>query len=147
MDVTEAFENYHLSDMPLKVLENYFIKNADLPRNYNFTFKDDGFFRALKTRVIERMPSVDKSVVWKSNLCMDLIIAGFLMASILIARVESIYLKIIFVLIAGQFGGWMAAAVHNFYHQKNNWRMYVANFLLVGWREWRVFHVLVRREI
>ena len=49
------------------------------------------------------------------------------------------------VLSAGQFMAWLHTMSHNFIHQPNNWRMYATNMMLVGWRDWRVFHAIVRK--
>lgn len=126
------------------MLEKFFVRDAVLPRNYRLTFDEDGFYRVLKSRVAEKLPTLDKSDLWKSKLYLDIVVLGLFIASILSARFESAWLKITFVVIAGQFAAILNAAAHNFTHQQNNWRMYTANFVLTGWRDWRVFHGLVR---
>lgn len=129
------------------MLEKFFVKDADLARNYRLTFDEDGFYRVLKSRVAEKLPTLDKSDLWKSKLYLDIIVLGLFIASILSVRFESAWLKITLVVIAGQFAAILNAASHNFTHQRNNWRMYTANFVLTGWRDWRVFHGLVRTNI
>jgi hypothetical protein len=129
------------------VLKKYYVKNADLPRNYKLTFKDDGFYRALKSKVAKVLPLLDYSVTWKSKLVVDTVSAGFLLSSVVAAHCDAVYAKFIFILIAGIFGSLIPSLTHNFYHQKNNWRMYVANFMLAGHREWRIYHILVRKNI
>lgn len=125
------------------LLGKFYVKDADQPRNYRLTYKEDGFYRTLKNRVAAKLPSLDKSDLSKSKFYLDGIVCGFFLASIMAVKAEWIFSRIFYILIASQCVGWMNAAAHNFAHQRNNWRMYAANFVLVGWRDWRVFHGLV----
>jgi hypothetical protein len=143
MDVTEAFENYHLTEKPSQVLSKYYVKDADEERNYKITYEPDGFFMTLKSKVAKKLPMLDTSVSWKSKLCIDLLILGFIVSSILAVKYDWIVAKIIFMLCAAQFGALMNAASHNFMHQRNNWRMYASNLVMVSFRDWRVFHGIV----
>jgi hypothetical protein len=125
-------------------LKKFYVKDADAPRNYKITYNDDGFYRVLKRRVAEKLPLLDKSDLWKSKLCLDIIVLAFLITSIFAARTHlAVWKTVSFTIFAGICGGWLNAASHNFNHQRDNWRMYTANFVLTGWRNWRVFHGLV----
>ncbi len=60
-DITEAFEVHHIyPDAPERLLEKYEIRKATEPRNFKFTFKDDGFYRTFKRRVGTKLRTVDR---------------------------------------------------------------------------------------
>lgn len=59
-------------------------------------------------------------------------------------RIDHYLIRALMVVIAAQCAGWINTMSHNFIHQRNNLHMYAANLVLVGWRDWRVFHGLVR---
>lgn len=61
-DITELFEAHHISGTASKVLAKYRVRDAKEPRNYKFTFNDNGFYRTLKRRVHEKLKTVDRSV-------------------------------------------------------------------------------------
>lgn len=126
------------------MLAKFYVRDAIEPRNYKVTYKDDGFYRTLKRRVAKRLETVDKSVQWKSKLVLDLDVAFIFLTAILAIRFENVFLKIAMVLSSGLLMGWLNTISHNFIHQPNNWRMYTANLVLTGWRDWRVYHGLVR---
>jgi cytochrome b involved in lipid metabolism len=61
VDITEYFETHHLYGRAEQLLPKYYVREAKLPRNYNFVFKPDGFYLTLKKRVMEILPKLDKS--------------------------------------------------------------------------------------
>lgn len=58
-DVTEAFETHHLTGKAEKLLPNFFVREAKEPRNILLTLKDDGFYKILKKRVVEKLDEID----------------------------------------------------------------------------------------
>ena len=50
-DLTEAFETSHVNPSVVNVLRNYYVKNAEHPRNSPYTFKHNGFYNTLKRKV------------------------------------------------------------------------------------------------
>lgn len=60
-DITEQFETHHMHGKAEQLLPKLFVRDAKLPRNYNFTYKPDGFYRTLKGRVMELLPKLDQS--------------------------------------------------------------------------------------
>lgn len=146
MDITEAFESYHLTEKPSKILQTYFAKDAKEPRNYKFTYEEDGFFRTLKRRATERVKTLDTSVLWKSKILFDINFVALFAAAIFAAWTGNIFVKLLLTLASSQFLSWLALLSHNFIHQRDNWRMYGTNFIIFGysWREWRIFHGIVR---
>ena len=142
-DITEAFESHHIGNVAEKLLPIYFIRDASQPRNYRFTFKDDGFYKTLKRRAAIKIATLDKNSTWKSKIVLDFaLISTFLMA-VLTIRSESLSMRIFFGLLTAQFMAWVNTISHNFIHQRNNWRMYAQCLTGTGWRDWRVFHALV----
>lgn len=59
-DITEAFEVKHLDHEKVgKVLRKYWVRDAKLPRNYKFTFKESGFYSTLRRRVAEKLKTIN----------------------------------------------------------------------------------------
>lgn len=58
-DITEAFETHHLMGKAEKLLPKYFVKDAVEPRNILLTLKDDGFYKVLKKRVVEKLHEIN----------------------------------------------------------------------------------------
>jgi hypothetical protein len=143
-DITEAFEGYHIKTIASQVLQKYYVRDAVEPRNYKLTFDDDGFYRTLKRRAAAKLSTIDKSVLWKSKLILDAIVFGVFTTAVLTIRSDSLIASIIWGLLSSLLLGWLNGASHNFIHQRNNYRMYTADLVLTGWREWRVYHGLVR---
>lgn len=141
--MTEAFESYHITNKASQVLANYFVRNAKCPRNYKFTFDENGFYRTLKRRVAKKLESVNGDEMWKSKWYMDLVVISLFLAATLAVRVDNLFVKILLTCVAGQLMGWLNGLSHNFIHQRNNYRMYAANLVFVHWRDWRVFHAIV----
>lgn len=61
-DITEAFEVHHIYPKgPESLLVKFEIRKASEPRNFKFTFQDDGFYRTFKRRIGEKLKTVDRS--------------------------------------------------------------------------------------
>ena len=63
VDITEQFETHHLTTKAEELLPKFYVREAKGPRNYNFTFKDDGFYRTLKHRVASEIDGLDQRPV------------------------------------------------------------------------------------
>lgn len=126
------------------MLVQFYVRDAAAPRNYKITYEDDGFYRTLKRRVAKKLKTVDRSVEMQSKIVLDFVVAFLFLTAILAMRLENIYARIAMILMSGQLIGWLNTVSHNFIHQPNNWRMYTANLVLTGWRDWRVYHGLVK---
>lgn len=138
LDITEAFEVHHLTSLPEEMLKKYFVKNADSKRNAPFTFKDNGFYKTLKKEVIKTLPTIPKPKTNISNLMIDSFLVILFILSILAAK----YYNFLIGILAGNFLAFLTIAAHNYFHQKDNFRMYYFNFSLLTVREWRISHVL-----
>lgn len=143
--MTEAFETHHITEKATLVLKKFYVREASKSRNFKFLYPKDGFYKTLKRRVADKISTNPKAFgneKWKSKLITDLNLVALFMASVLAVCVESIALRILWTLIAGQCMAWSANFSHNFMHQKDNWRMYTANLSLLSFRDFRVFHVM-----
>lgn len=145
-DVTEAFESYHITDKASQVLPKFFVRDASKPRNYKFTFNENGFYRKLKRRAAKKLESLDRHCIWKSKLISDINLCFVFLFAIATIRVESLWFKIISILLCAQCSSWLLILSHNFMHQRNNWRMYTSCLVSSNWRDWRVFHAIVSSE-
>lgn len=133
VDITEQFETHHIRDLAEKVLAEFFVRDAVLPRNYKTTFDQSGFYKTLQRRVADKLDFLDQSSVSYSRFYCDLMLTSTVLMSIIAARNESI----LFASFASLFLLWSSTIAHNFVHQKNNWRMYTMNISLMSYRDWR----------
>lgn len=69
---------------------------------------------------------------------MDGLAISTILASILAMRFNSYILGIV----AGQLISATATAAHNFFHQKDNYRMLYFNLSTLNYREWRITHAM-----
>lgn len=138
IDITEQFETHHITGNAESVLAKFYVRDAALPRNYNLTFKQNGFYRTLKRRVADQMSDVDRSPLKMSNLISDMMLGLVFATSILAVKDNNIFLS----LLSGLFLVWMLIIAHNYFHQKNNWRMFCFNLTMLNYRDWRVSHAM-----
>ncbi|XP_014281219.1 cytochrome b5-related protein isoform X2 [Halyomorpha halys] len=139
-DITEAFESHHINVGPRNILSKYFIKAASTKRNAPFTFKEDGFYMTLRRRVSEKLKSqsIKPGPSRKSKMLIDsLCIITFLFA-ITAAKTQSYLLGVV----AGLPLCLMVIAAHNFFHLRDNWRMYLFNLSFLTVRDWRISHAM-----
>lgn len=132
-----------MSEEPRKILEQYYVCDAPPNRNYRFTYNENDFYKTLKRKVVEKMKTVDLSVAEKSKRYHDFTLIAFMIAIMLVNRVESNEAYFFCVIIAGQLLAWLVTISHNFLHKADNWRMYSGNLALMTTRDLRVYHVLV----
>ena len=50
-DITEPFESSHFGLKHEQLLEKFFVKKIETPRNSPYTFRENGFFKTLKRKV------------------------------------------------------------------------------------------------
>lgn len=128
-DITVAFETHHLSGAAETILPKYFVKKTDLPKNLPFTFKEDGFYRTLKTKVVEKLKEVPPEVKTKSDIVTDCLLIALIVISPLSCLIAKFnYLAAVPMIV---FHGLLLCAVticaHNYFHRRDNWRMYLFN--------------------
>ncbi|XP_050511041.1 cytochrome b5-related protein-like isoform X1 [Diabrotica virgifera virgifera] len=137
-DISEAFETHHISEIPEKLIEKYFVKKAATKRNVPFTFKDDGFYRVLKREARKKLKDIPQSGYLISDFYSDLLLVGTLVFSSLAVR----YSSFLFITVAGVMLSLLTIAAHNYIHRRDNFRMYYFQFSMFSVRDWRISHVL-----
>ncbi|XP_050432227.1 cytochrome b5-related protein-like isoform X1 [Adelges cooleyi] len=140
VDITELFETYHLKgDVATQKLRTFYVRNASTPRSSPFTFKPDGFYKVLKSRVSKKISTINHSnILLKSKLVVDTFILLALLLCAESARRNSYYVAVL----AGVSLAFGLVANHNFTHLKDNWRMYYIQLGLFSVREWRISHTV-----
>jgi hypothetical protein len=129
-DITEAFEAHHITKSPEHLLKQFFVRAASEPRNSPYTFKDDGFYRTLKRKaqpILQKLPS---GPTVESKLCSDILLGAFLLLATVAAATSSFK----FGLLAGIILNFLVVTAHNFFHMKDNLRMYYFDLSFMGSR-------------
>lgn len=142
-DITEAFECSHLSPHVHSVLAKYYRKPAEGPRNSPYTFEPDGFYLTLKKRVHQHLSNkvtrVERETAHKRiTTVQDRIVFAFFLLLIATAWTESYLVAVL----AGAALMLNINCSHNFYHKKDNWRMYCWDLGLLSSYEWRITHAI-----
>ncbi|XP_068141061.1 cytochrome b5-related protein [Drosophila tropicalis] len=137
-DITEPFESHHISEKARQMLSKFEIKSATKPRNYRFTFEPNGFYMTLKRRVREKLRTLN----YKPSKKTDLLHTGILIGVFLFSWLAIVWGSLVFKILAGWALCYMATASHNYFHQRDNWRMYCFNLSLMNFRNWRISHAL-----
>ncbi|RXG67353.1 cytochrome b5-related protein [Armadillidium vulgare] len=99
---------------------------------------ESSHFRTLPEQVTPILKRVGTGPSLYMKLMQDTLLFGFLVFSILAARNFNIF----YAIIAGILFNFMANVAHNFFHQKDNWRMLIFDLTLNSSREWRISHAL-----
>jgi len=120
------------------ILEHYFIRKATTPRNSPFTFSEDGFYRTVKRRAREAMKNIPNEPSTTSKVYADGMILTYFTLAILAAKFDSFALAIA----AGVALSLNTIIAHNFFHRRNNFRMYYFDFCLMSSRSWCITHAL-----
>lgn len=129
-DITEAFESHHISTLPETILKRYFVRPSNSPRNSPFTFKEGDFYRVLKSKIRDVLPTVPEKAAVQSKTFTDMLLVSFITFSLLAVYTGNYLLGFV----AGILLSLTAIASHNFFHQKDNYRMYYFNFTLMHYR-------------
>lgn len=138
-DITELFESHHLTDKAPRVLSKYYIRDAVTPRSIPLTFEPNGFYCTFKKRALEALKDVDfhNSSV-KSNVIADFLVTTSIVLSLLSVSMQS-YLVLI---AAGIFHTWTTIIAHNFFHMRDNFRMYYFDLSAMSSKDWRITHIM-----
>ncbi|XP_076671851.1 cytochrome b5-related isoform X2 [Andrena cerasifolii] len=138
-DITELFECHHLTDKALNLLPKYYIKDAVTPRSVPLTFEPNGFFCTFKKRALEALKDVNfHEPSKKTNL-----IADFLVTTAILLSLAAVYMQSYLIIIAaGIFLAWTTIIAHNYFHMRDNFRMYYFDLCTMSSKEWRITHVM-----
>lgn len=137
-DITEAFEAHHIRAYPETLLKIYFVEQATTPRNSPFTFHEDGFYKTLKRRVRKVLKDVPQEASKISDKYADGTLAAYVVFAMMAAQTDSY----IIAAIAGLFLSMTTIIAHNYFHRKDNFRMYYFDLSLMSSRSWRITHAL-----
>lgn len=129
-DITEAFEAHHITKTAKYLLKQFFVRPATEPRNSPYTFMDDGFYRTLKRKARPMLAKLPPGPSTQSKLCSDLLLATFLLLSTLAAATHNFKLGVL----AGVILNFVVVSAHNFFHMKDNFRMYYFDLSFLGSR-------------
>lgn len=138
VDITEEFETHHLYGKAEPLLKKFYVRDAKAPRNYKFNYAENGFYRTLKRRVADMLPDLDHKPKRISDIISDLMLGLLFATSVLAAKDNNFYLA----LLAGIFLNCQLVIAHNYFHRKDNWRMFWFNLTLLNYTEWRISHAL-----
>ena len=139
-DITEAFESSHLNPSVQSLLDKFYVKPAQSERISPYTFEPNGFYATLKRRVYEELSTMSaeqkKSARQRVTLVQNRLLFTFGLLLIATALTDSYSIAVL----AGIVLFLNINCAHNFFHQKNNWRMYGWDLGLLSSHEWRVTH-------
>lgn len=119
-DITEAFEAHHITKTPEYLLKQFYVRAASGPRNSPYTFKDDGFYRTLKRKAQPILQKIPSGPTAETKLYSDLLLAAFL----LLATVSAARCSFKIGILAALAFNFLVVSAHNFFHMKDNPRMY-----------------------
>jgi len=139
-DITEAFETMHVQNISPAVLEKYKVKPAVGPRNYRYTFNEDGFYKTLKRKVQPILKKSGTGPSLRSKIIQDMLALCFILFFLTLCRYPSTSLA----LVTGLALGMCSSCAHNFFHQADKvaWRRYYFDMSLLSHRDWRVSHAI-----
>ncbi|KAF2360548.1 Fatty acid desaturase domain [Trinorchestia longiramus] len=137
-DITEAFEAHHLNPSVEKLLPKFFVKDATTKRNSPYTFHENGFYKTLKRRAWTVIAKVGSGPTLQMKLLMDGLVALFL--SLLVT--SAFYHSYLVAMLDGLILWMVIAASHNFFHKRDNFRMYYWDLSALSSGEWRITHGL-----
>lgn len=160
-DVTELFESSHPNiSKAAAALEKYKVKSCLKPRNTRtFTFDKGGFYAILRSRVWESLKqscggdcgpttamcavldsllilylsSMAILCIYDENTIFPFVIIGYCVP----ARVTMLLLCAV----SGLLLALLMMCAHNFFHQRDNWRMFAFDAGPYSSYEWRISHV------
>ncbi|CAG9134396.1 unnamed protein product [Plutella xylostella] len=143
-DITEAFESHHLHGVAEPLLPKYFVRDAKEPRNSPFTFKEDGFYKTLKLKAMQKMKEFPAGSRSKSDRVTDSLLLLFLIITPITcwSFTKSFLLGASLLLFNGLVMSLMTICAHNYFHRKDNWRMYIFNLSGLSYADWRVSHAM-----
>ncbi|KAK7051136.1 hypothetical protein SK128_015235 [Halocaridina rubra] len=137
-DITEAFESAHVTEKASSLLSNFYVREADVPRNSPYTFHENGFFKTFKRKVRPILQKVGTGPTLKMLMIQDGLMLIFCLLGLYAASKHCYYAAIA----AGIALAMTAMCAHNFFHQKDNFRMNYFDLTLLSSHEWRISHAL-----
>lgn len=161
-DITESFEVHHIYMARVEtVLAKFYVRDAKAPRNVRLTFHETGFYRTLKRRIGEKLLTIDRrpefhtkvkepqiarscfvlfalTQLFHKQLTIDVLLLATFALLFAAVRLHS-YTAI---LLPSLTGALTTIAAHNYFHQRDNFRMRYFNLLGLSYKEWRISHAM-----
>lgn len=111
------------------MLPNYFIREAAEPRNQPFTFKENGFYKTLRLKVIDKIKDIPLDARKKSDLVTDSLLIATLILTPLCCWTWQNHIMIgaSLTVVNGLVLSSLTTCAHNYFHRADNWRMYLFN--------------------
>ncbi|KAJ3416324.1 Cytochrome b5- protein [Chytridiales sp. JEL 0842] len=142
-DVTEAFESMH-PDPSVLGIEKYIVDEKPSGKRLSpLTFKEGGLYKTFRRRVGPILKALKKGEVrsgrWRSRLVFDGLVGVYVLGmGVSLAMGGSwLAMTVVGVCMAG-----LMLVGHNFFHQRDNLRMYLFNLGGLSSHEWRTSHAL-----
>lgn len=76
------------------------------------------------------------------NIILQFLHLGILVSVFLFSWAGTVLDSLIFKGLAGLALCWVATSTHNYFHQRDSWRMYTFNLTMMNFRNWRISHAL-----
>ncbi|KAJ9587923.1 hypothetical protein L9F63_018649 [Diploptera punctata] len=137
-DITEAFEAHHVTKSAEYLLKQFYVRPASGPRYSAYTFRDDGFYRTFKRKARPILATIPPGPSKQSKWCADILLGTFL----LLATVSAAKYNFVVGFVAGFILNLTVVSAHNFFHMRDNLRMYYFDLSFMAHREWRISHAL-----
>eukprot|EP00095_Tigriopus_kingsejongensis_P004718 snap_masked-scaffold763_size101323-processed-gene-0.12 protein:Tk04718 transcript:snap_masked-scaffold763_size101323-processed-gene-0.12-mRNA-1 annotation:"delta-6 desaturase-like protein" len=140
-DITEAFEVAHVfGDNLDRILRKYHVRPASgsNPRRSPYTFHPEGFYNTLKKRVQTVLREVGTGPTQSMLVLQDLLMATTVGLIVLVGLYPCGPILLLTALVLGL----NCSCAHNFFHQRDNFRMYFGDISGAQSRIWRVSHML-----
>lgn len=119
-------------------MNKFYVRPAKSPRKSPFTFKSNGFYNVLKSKVNKKLSYVNQSSIpIKSMLVVDTYFIVTLALCVGVGYTQNYVLA----LLAGAILALGTVVSHNFTHLKDNWRMYYMQLSLMSVR--CVLHIYI----
>ncbi|KAI9023888.1 fatty acid desaturase-domain-containing protein [Hyaloraphidium curvatum] len=126
-DITEAFEVAHPDIKKARaLLDKYKLGPATKPRVSPLTFHPRGFFSVFRRRALPVIKAAGDGPKRRSNRIADSFMAAWLLGMAVAGRSKGLAAAASSVA-SGVVLGLMAIIGHNYYHQRDNWRMYLGD--------------------
>ena len=141
-DITEAYEAAHMNPATDQVLAKFYARPASGARNSPYTLKPDGFYMTFKRRVWQRLKATDAQLIAdgkrRAARVQDALLAVFFVLFTLTIVCQS---KLV-AAVTGTVLFMNINCAHNYYHQRDGWRMFCWDLGLLSSYEWRITHML-----
>lgn len=146
-DITELFESSHPNiEKAKQLLPKYLARKVDPKQGRNtsaLTFHPDGFYCTLRSRVWEVLKNNGGGAAsWDMLAFHDILLLTVLstLACMMLPLYDDPACWVTIAFVGGFLLSCLGSVGHNFFHHKDNWRMYSWDLTLYSSYEWRITH-------